>query len=39
MVWINEHIDGATSFDIMNKRVKVEKMISKKRKDYLDLAA
>mgnify|MGYP003951940967 CR=1 FL=1 len=38
-IWINEHIDGTISHDIIGKKVKVKKCSIKKRKDHLTLAA
>jgi hypothetical protein len=38
-VWINEHIDGTTSYDIMGREVKVKKYSPAKRKDHLAIAA
>ena len=38
-IWVNEHIDGSISYDIMNKRVKVIKHEVHSRTDHLQDAA
>ena len=38
-VWINEHIDGSTTHDIMGREVKVKEYSPEKRKEYLAIAA
>lgn len=38
-IWINQHIDGTTSYDILGKRIKVKKYTPEKRGNYLKLAA
>ena len=38
-VWVNEHIDGSTSYDIMGREVKVKKYTPNKRNDHLFIAA
>ena len=38
-IWVNEHIDGSTTHDVMGREVKVKKYSPEKRKDHLAIAA
>jgi len=38
-VWINEHLDGTTTYDIMGREVKVKEYSPTKRKEHLSIAA
>ncbi len=39
MIWVNTHIDGSLSYDIMGKKIKVKRHQSIKREGHLEIAA